>query len=158
LGWKPKKYDCCEVGCKLYHKDDNHLTECKFFHLSRYFPPKGDKGRYKQIPRKRMFYLPIIPRLQRLYASVESAKQMRWLFENKKRRYCDIHVTGKLGSTLIRYVWILLLTHDMWDLVYVPMGSLLMSKLQHPHILVGLYFLLLIICPQKCVWPNHTCF
>jgi len=27
---------------------------------------------------KRMFYLPIIPRLQRLYASMESAKQMRW--------------------------------------------------------------------------------
>jgi len=54
LGLKAQKIDCCEVGCMLYYKDDNHLTKCKFCHLPRYFPPKGDKGRYKQIPRKRM--------------------------------------------------------------------------------------------------------
>ncbi|XP_068475068.1 uncharacterized protein [Phaseolus vulgaris] len=84
LGLKAQNIDCCEAGCMLYYKDDNLLIECKFCHLPRYFPPKGDKGRYKQLPRKRMFYLPIIPRLQRLYASVESAKQMRWHFENKK--------------------------------------------------------------------------
>jgi len=41
-----------------------------------------------------MFYFPIIPRLQRLYASMESASQMRWHFENRKddellRHPCD---------------------------------------------------------------------
>jgi len=94
LGLEAEKIDCCECGCMLYYKDDIYLTESKFCHLPRYFEPKGDRGRYKNIPRKRMFYLPIIPRLQRLYASMESASQMRWHFENRKddgllRHPCD---------------------------------------------------------------------
>jgi len=31
-----------------------------------------------------MFYLPIIPRLQRLYASMDSTSKMRWHHENKR--------------------------------------------------------------------------
>jgi len=69
----------------LYYKDDIELTRCKFGGIPRYFPSKGQKGRYKNISIKRMFYFPIIIRLQRLYASIESTRQMRWHFENKKR-------------------------------------------------------------------------
>ena len=68
LGLKTEKIDCCEAGCMLYYKEDIDLTECKFCHLPRYLPPKGQQGRYNNIPKKRMFYLPIIPRLQRHYA------------------------------------------------------------------------------------------
>ena len=107
LGLKAQKIDCCEAGCMLYYKGDNYLKECKFCHLPRYFPSKGD------IQLKRMFYLPIISRLQRVYASMESVKQMRWHFENKKDGILRHHVMGWLGSTLIRYIQILLLTHDM---------------------------------------------
>jgi len=31
-----------------------------------------------------MFYLPIIPQLQRLYASVETTSQMKWHYENRR--------------------------------------------------------------------------
>jgi len=77
LRLKTQKIDCCEAGCMLYYKDDIELTECKFCSLPRYFPLKGQKRRYKNVPIKRMFYLPIIPRLQTLYTSMESASQMR---------------------------------------------------------------------------------
>ncbi|XP_068497775.1 uncharacterized protein [Phaseolus vulgaris] len=83
LGLKAIKIDCCEAGCMLYYKDDIELNECKFCGLPRYLPPKGQNKTYKRVPIKRMFYLPIIPRLQRLYTSMESARQMRWHYENR---------------------------------------------------------------------------
>ena len=94
LWLKAGKIDCCEAGCMLYYKDDIELTESKFCGLPRYFPLKGQKRRYTNVPIKRMFYLPIIPRLQRLYTSMESTSQMRWHFENKNddgllRHPCD---------------------------------------------------------------------
>jgi len=68
----------------LYYKDDSELTECKICGLPRYMPGKGQNKRYKKVPIKRMFYLQIIPRLQRLYALMDSARQMRWHHENKQ--------------------------------------------------------------------------
>jgi len=61
----------------LYYKDDSQLNECKFYGLPRYLSTKGHNKIYKQVPIKRMFYLPIIPRLQRLYVSMDSASKMR---------------------------------------------------------------------------------
>jgi len=84
FGLKFVKIDCCQGGCMLYYKDDSELTECKFYGLPRYMPDKGQNKRYKKVSVKRMFYLPIIPRLQRLYASMDSARQMRWHHENKQ--------------------------------------------------------------------------
>nr|KYP49848.1 hypothetical protein KK1_028347 [Cajanus cajan] len=94
LGLKAEKIDCCMDGCMLYYKEDKDLTECKFCHSPRYLPPKVGKVRYKNIPVKRMFYLPIIPRLQRLYASMETVRQMGWHHKNKNnstdlRHPCD---------------------------------------------------------------------
>lgn len=84
LGLKAMKIDCCVKSCMLYYKDDSKLTECKICGSARYLPRKTGMGRYRYVPRKRMFYFPIIPRLQRLYASNETASQMRWHRENKK--------------------------------------------------------------------------
>jgi len=67
----------------LYYKVDDQLTECKFCHCSRYLPYKGGTWRHKNVLVKRMFYLPQIPRLQRLHASMETAKPMRWHYENR---------------------------------------------------------------------------
>jgi len=83
IGLKAVKIDCCQVDCMLYYKEDIDLNECKFCGLLRYLPMKSQNKRYKRVPVKRMFYLPIIPRLQRLYASIESARHMRWHYENK---------------------------------------------------------------------------
>jgi len=63
LGLKSVNIDCCQGGFMLYYKDDSELTECKFCGLPRYMPVKGQNKRYKKVPVKRMFYLPIIPRL-----------------------------------------------------------------------------------------------
>ncbi|XP_050876180.1 uncharacterized protein LOC127079866 [Lathyrus oleraceus] len=83
LGLKVEKIDCCKNGCMLYYKDDSNLSECKFCNAPRFIPRKTGMGKYKDIPVKRMFYFPIIPRLQRLYASTESASEMRWHHMNK---------------------------------------------------------------------------
>ena len=71
------KIDCCQDGCMLYYKNDNELTERKFCGHPRYSPTKGQKKIYRKVSVKRMFYLAIIPRSQRLYASTDSARQMR---------------------------------------------------------------------------------
>jgi hypothetical protein len=48
-------------------------------------------GQYKDVPAKRMFYIPITPRLKRLHASIETAKQMRW------------HHLNSSGSVVLRH-------------------------------------------------------
>ncbi|XP_073221455.1 uncharacterized protein [Cicer arietinum] len=84
LGLKVEKIDCCKKGCMIYYKDDNKLSECKICHSPRFIPRRTGMGKYKDVPAKRMFYFPIIPRLQKLFASIESAAEMRWHHENKK--------------------------------------------------------------------------
>jgi hypothetical protein len=46
----------------------------------------GSDGKKKQskVPEKVLWYLPVIPRLQRLYMTEESAKQMRWHKDGKR--------------------------------------------------------------------------
>ena len=57
------KIDCCENGCMLYWKDDEHRRECKFCGIPRYKERRGQKKTYKEVPQQRMHYLPLIPRL-----------------------------------------------------------------------------------------------
>lgn len=78
LGLKYEKIDCCPNGCMLFYKDNSADRECRFCHETRYLPRKTGIGNYKDIPAKRMFYMPITPRLKRLYASVETSARMRW--------------------------------------------------------------------------------
>jgi len=105
LGLKAEKIDCCEDGCMLYYKADDQLAECKFCHCSRYLPHKGGTGRHESVPVKRMFYWSLIPRLQRLYASMETVKQMRWHLKIEYMTvFCDIHLMEKHGNTLTMYI------------------------------------------------------
>ena len=80
LGSDYKLIDCCTNGCMLYYGNDMTSTECKFCDHPRY--DRRKKG--KQIPFKRMHYLPLTPRLQRLFASARTAEHMR--SHNDKRR------------------------------------------------------------------------
>lgn len=77
LGLEVEKIDCCVNECLLYYKEDNTLTQCRVCEAARYVPRKNGMGKYKDVVVKRIFYFPIIHRLQRLYASKESAAQMR---------------------------------------------------------------------------------
>ncbi|GAU35269.1 hypothetical protein TSUD_324070 [Trifolium subterraneum] len=100
LGLEVKKIDCCVQGCMLFYDNefgtnDGALEECKFCNAPRYQVCNSDVHRtQKRVSVKSMFYLPIIPRLQRLFASMQTASQMTWHYYNKTnsnvmRHPCD---------------------------------------------------------------------
>ncbi|XP_071721863.1 uncharacterized protein [Rutidosis leptorrhynchoides] len=84
LGLKHLTYDCCINGCMLYYKDDENMEACRFCEAPRFKPRRKGNRRYKNVLFKKMHYLPLIPRLQRLYASPSSAQHMRWHYEHKR--------------------------------------------------------------------------
>lgn len=69
LGMESKKLDYFINGCMLYYKDELMKKECRFCYAPRYKVGKGGN----EVPLKRMQYLPLTPRLKRLYASTSSA-------------------------------------------------------------------------------------
>lgn len=82
LGSEVDKFDCCVNECLLYFKEDNTLNQCRVCGAVRYVFRRSGMRKYKDVAVKRMLYFPIIPRLRQLYASKESATQMRWHHEN----------------------------------------------------------------------------
>nr|XP_033516354.1 uncharacterized protein LOC117280718 isoform X2 [Nicotiana tomentosiformis] len=81
LGLLSEMIDCCEKGCMLFYKDDAALENCKFCNQPHYKKVINSK---KKVPVKAMHYLPLIPRLKRLYASMSSAPHMRWHYKNRR--------------------------------------------------------------------------
>jgi len=63
-------------GCMLYYSNDGVLIECKFCNKPRYRAKTPRTSNKKSVPVKAMFYFPIIPRLQRMFASMQTASQM----------------------------------------------------------------------------------
>ena len=85
LGLTAKKIDCCVNGCMLFYTEESKaLKECTFCGAARYMLKKVGKGRYKEVSVKRLHYLPLIPRLKRLYASMSYAPHMTWHYENRR--------------------------------------------------------------------------
>lgn len=75
LGMPYVKIDACPKGCMLYYKDNENKENCTICKESRYEQSTtGNKSR--KIPKKVLRYLPITPRLQRLYMSQNTAKHM----------------------------------------------------------------------------------
>ena len=99
LGLKSKRIDCCVYGCMLYYSNefginDGELSECKVCGEPRYRASRKGTSRGKRVPQKAMFYLPLIPRLQRMFTSLETAGKMTWHHENRNnsgvlRHPCD---------------------------------------------------------------------
>nr|KYP36031.1 hypothetical protein KK1_042873 [Cajanus cajan] len=88
LGLTARKIDCCRQGCMLFYdneygKNDGALACCKFCDMPRYRDRNIGANTNKLVPVKTMFYLPIIPRLQRLFASMQTAGHMCWHHEFK---------------------------------------------------------------------------
>jgi len=70
-------------------KKDASLLQCKFCHKPKYHPINVARRKKKPIPVKSMFYLPLIPRLQRLFASMQIAPHMTWHHEKRREgRLC----------------------------------------------------------------------
>lgn len=76
LGMEYKKIDVCPNNCMLYYKDDEFKDKCDTCGESRYKTPAQNKG--KLVAQKVLLYLPITPRLQRLYLVPSIAEHIRW--------------------------------------------------------------------------------
>lgn len=77
LGLGCSKIECCPNGCMLYYKEDEVLQSCKICGEERYTHVRR-RGKDELVPRKHMWYFPLVPRLQRLYSSIQTAREMRW--------------------------------------------------------------------------------
>ena len=76
LGLPVERIDVCRDGCMLYWGDDAYADVCKFCNQDRYKTTRRSQQRRKA--HSQLFYLPLTPRLQRLYASKETAEHMTW--------------------------------------------------------------------------------
>ncbi|XP_039115770.1 uncharacterized protein LOC120251277 [Dioscorea cayenensis subsp. rotundata] len=86
LGMGYEKIDVCQNNCMLFYKEAAKLDHCAMCGHPRYKMRqlgKSKKGKQKQIPCKILRYLPLIPRLQRLYMSAKTAENMIWHVTNK---------------------------------------------------------------------------
>ncbi|KAJ8755630.1 hypothetical protein K2173_022225 [Erythroxylum novogranatense] len=115
LGLPVEKIDCCRIRCMLYWGDDMNLEQCKFCGQDR-FKPRKRSTKQKLVPWKRMYYFPVTPRLQRLYASNVTASHMRWHAEHKQedgvmtypsdalawKHFNDTHVEFSVDSRNVR--------------------------------------------------------
>ncbi|GKA12693.1 retrovirus-related pol polyprotein from transposon 17.6 [Tanacetum coccineum] len=81
IGLGYESIHACEHDCCLFRGDNNKdLDFCPVCNTSRW---KDSNTPGKKVPKKVLRYFPIIPRLQRLYKSSHTAKEMIW------------HATGK---------------------------------------------------------------
>ncbi|KAL3650054.1 hypothetical protein CASFOL_006457 [Castilleja foliolosa] len=82
LGLGYKKIHACPNDCVLYRKGFKDMHECPICGISRYKKSDDDGASYdastKKPPAKVLWYLPIIPRFKRLFASPTEAKNLRW--------------------------------------------------------------------------------
>ena len=84
LGLEAKRIDCCVDGFMLYYNNDGALIECKFCNKPRYRAKTIGTSSKKPVPVKAMFNFPIIPRLQKMFESMQTSSQMTWHYENKR--------------------------------------------------------------------------
>jgi len=73
-----EKIHACPNGCILFRKDYENAKYCPECGSSRFLEVDSGDGNKRQldIPVKNLRYLPPIPRIQRLYMTEETAKQM----------------------------------------------------------------------------------
>jgi hypothetical protein len=80
LGMPYQKIHVCENNCMLFWKKNENLKYCSFCKKCRYKKMVNKDGSVQttSVPIKVLRYLPLKPRLQRLYLSQKTAKHMRW--------------------------------------------------------------------------------
>nr|XP_048326576.1 uncharacterized protein LOC125421471 [Ziziphus jujuba var. spinosa] len=70
LGLGHEKIHACRNDCVLFWKENTDLGRCPIYDESRY--------KVKNIPHKVLRYFPLKPRLQRLYMSRHTSRDIRW--------------------------------------------------------------------------------
>jgi hypothetical protein len=82
-----EKIVVCEKNYMLFWKEHKDDTECMHYGRSRYMKVRNEGGVSvtTKVVTKRLRYIPITPRLKRLFLSEETTKQMRWHHEGKHK-------------------------------------------------------------------------
>nr|XP_043639389.1 uncharacterized protein LOC122610466 [Erigeron canadensis] len=97
LGLKIERIEACPKDCILYrneYADLDHCVRCGTSRYKRKNQTGGDNNRTNNgPPDKILWYLPIIPRLKRLFANSKDAKLLRWHTEERKIDGKIRHVT-----------------------------------------------------------------
>ena len=75
LGLGYESIHVCKNDCSLFWKEHAQKEQCPICNESRWVD-KNTKG--KKVPQKVLRYFPLTPRLQRLYGSRHTAKDIRW--------------------------------------------------------------------------------
>ncbi|KAL9667674.1 hypothetical protein QQ045_002038 [Rhodiola kirilowii] len=93
LGMGFIRIDVCISGCMIYYGEDESMTQCPHCKEARYKEDRNVKSSasYQRISRSQMFYLPIIPRLQRLFLNATTASNMTWHALNNRDRTVMVH-------------------------------------------------------------------
>ncbi|XP_078153071.1 uncharacterized protein LOC144548255 [Carex rostrata] len=78
LGMAHVKIDVCPNFCTLYYNDVNKKKMFCDVCLQPRYKPSGPNKKAKPVPQKILRYLPITPRLQRMFMTEKSAQNMRW--------------------------------------------------------------------------------
>ena len=99
MGLPVEKIDCCFNGYMLYWGADSDLISCKFCdHPQFKKPPRVAEKRQKmKVAYTKMYYFPLIPRLQRLYASNATTHDMRWHSEHEVEQGVMHHPSDSLA-------------------------------------------------------------
>ncbi|KAL0456081.1 UNVERIFIED_CONTAM: hypothetical protein Slati_0947300 [Sesamum latifolium] len=119
LGLPVEKIAACKNGCMLYWKDDVDLEYCKFCGDARYKPTRGRDPRRKKSPYAVLRYLPLIPRLQRLYCSRSTAEHMTWHATHQTEEGSNvIHLMPRRGDILTWYILILQKSRVIFGLAF----------------------------------------
>ena len=101
-----EKIHACENGCALFRLEYAALNYCPICNSSRYIVVDNGMGEKNQtkIPISVLRYLPIVPRLQRLFMVEETARQMTW-HKLGKRTELDADGNKMLVHTSDGFAW-----------------------------------------------------
>lgn len=83
LGFTYTKIHACPNDCMLYWEGDVNRNECTRCGISRWKQNKD--GTPTRVPQKLMWHFPLIPRLQKLFMSAKTSKDMRWHEEDRTK-------------------------------------------------------------------------
>ncbi|CAM8932305.1 unnamed protein product [Rhodiola kirilowii] len=104
MGIDYEKIHACPNDCILYRNSYKDMVECPVCKSPRYKLNKEPKNGSKGTPSKVLWYLPPIPRFQRLFASSEDSDNMRWhaekrVIDTKMRHPADSLQWAKVDNT-----------------------------------------------------------
>ncbi|CAM8937750.1 unnamed protein product [Rhodiola kirilowii] len=97
MGIDYEKIHACPNDCILYRNSYKDMVECPVCKSPRYKLNKEPKNGSKGTPSKVLWYLPPIPRFQRLFASLEDSDNMRW---HAEKRVIDMKMRAMLMCTI----------------------------------------------------------